>query len=380
MAVSKFAEVHWPPSYRPNPGEPFAGNIGQEEEWGLASLRASSTSDRENPRALAPRSTEWSSPWLNNRREQRRAPLTPSGAEGAALNEAQTETQAYPTEVAAPDPNPGSRHGEPGRDFSREEAVAPTKSQARSLLEELTGLESRCADLAESLADVVQGLRAGNVHGGDLAPELTALQTAVGSLEKRTAELAVFLSVPADASTGRSMLGELRAILTAAVEAEEQRDFRALHEGAARELEDVLALEYPGNTGPNPLDECQSGGRRLLAEISGAQWPDQHPECLPLVERRHAYSRLLDLVRLREDLSDDDWQTAEEAVAASFGRRLAVAAVRGRLQAGKNGPPGTSLSQASPVTINKEASSCPHCGAQLEADARFCGDCGVKIE
>jgi len=134
-------------------------------------------------------------------------------------------------------------------------------------------------------------------------------------------------------------------------------------------LEGVLAIESRGGVEFTPLDESKGLAKRLLAEIGGAQWPDSHPDSLALVERRHPYSRLLDLVRDSDRLSDSDWETAQEEVATAFGRPLAVAAVRGRLE--------VKARTAVPV---EALSHCPTCKAELEPGAKFCGDCGVRID
>ena len=361
MLASKFAEVRWPPLDRSNPGEQSAKKTGRGDERD-SPFRGGSRTGMGFSQLPARSSTRW----FSRDRGPASQWATMTGEEGAILKEAQTTNQSYAGEIPLPARN-GSRRNETGRDAS---TLAAETRLVPALLEELTGLESRCVDLAGRLSEVVQELLSGNVQGRNLASDLIALQSDVESLQKRTADLAGSLEVPAATAASPSMLGDLRATLKAAAEAEERRDFRLLHARAAQELESVLALEYPaGNEGSNPLDEVQANTRRLLEAVAGAKWPDSHPESELLAERRHACSRLLDLVRQHEELSDDDWQSAEETVAASFGRRLAVAAVRGRLRF-KNGS----------AQAKENPEICPVCGAQLESGAKFCGDCGVKIE
>jgi hypothetical protein len=374
MSIAKAAEAHRPGSSRPNSSELIAGSI-DPEEWALVAARVSQTSDQQVSRPMAAPPVLPKIGSRGGNASGQIARTAPVSEEGGGLNEAHMKNSTQVVDVAPPEVTAGSSRpgagdgaqpGSNGYDVPGAKSPAADKSQARLLLAELTVLESRCADLAGRLLAVVQELRSGKIQDAGVASELGTLRAGVESLEKRTKELAAALSVPAGAT---STLSELRTVLTAAAEAEDQRDFRALHEGAVRELEDVLALDYPGSGIPNPLDACQDAARRLLAEIDGAEWPQSHPDCIPLVERRHAYSRLLDLVRRGQELSDEDWQTAEEAVANTLGRRLAVAAVRGRLKT-KNGTPA-------PKTA---AGGCPSCGAQLEVAAKFCGDCGVKVE
>ena len=361
MPAWKFTEVHWPTLDHKNPGEQSAKKTGRGgEDSPSPGLSETGTG---SPHVPAPSSSRWS------RRGQGQASQqsTTTNEEGVILNEAQTTNQIHPGETPLPflGGNGSSRH-ETARDTP---APAAEKRLAPALLEELTGLESRCVDLAGRLSEVVQELLSGNVQGGSLPSDLTALRADAESLRQRTVDLAGSLGVPTAGVASSSMLGELRATLKSAAEAEERRDFRLLHARAAQELESVLALECRAGNGSNPLDEVQSSIRRLLETIAAAEWPNTHPESQLLAERRHACSRLLDLIRQHEELSDDDWQSAEETVAASFGRRLAVAAVRGRLRF-KNGS----------AQAKEDRGICPACGAELESGAKFCGDCGVKIE
>lgn len=362
MPAWKFAEVHWPPLDRKNPGEQNAKKAGEDERE-LPS-RGVSRTGAGSSHAPAQSSSRRS----NRGRAQPNQQPTTTSEEGVILKQAPTTNQNHAGEIPPPDlSRNGSRRHETDREGS---APIAENRLAPALLDELTALESRCVDLAGRLSEVVQELLSGSVQGGSLASDLTGLQSDVQSLKHRTLDLASSLGVPADKAASSGTLGELREVLKAAAEVEQRRDFRLLHARAAQELESVLALEYgPGNDGSNPLVEVQANTRRLLEEIAGAEWPNTHPESQPLAERRHDCSRLLDLVRRREDLSDDDWQIAEEAVVASFGRRLAVAAVRGRLRF-KNGA----------AQAKEDPTICPDCAAQLESGAKFCGDCGVKIE
>lgn len=250
------------------------------------------------------------------------------------------------------------------------ELRVPEANRARLLLDELVGLESRCLDLAGTLSTVVQELQSGNVSGTGAGAELISLRSDVESFRKRALQLAQSLSMPAEAASGpAATLGDLRAVLNRAADKLDQDAFQLRHKRAAEELQAVLALDCATADGGNPLEECQADARRLVAEITGTQWPQAHTECLPLIERRHAYSRLLDLVREGNRLSDEEWESAEEAVRAAFGGRLAVAAVRGRLQF-----------KGEPLALEALTKSCPTCGAELETGAKFCGECGVKIE
>jgi hypothetical protein len=245
-----------------------------------------------------------------------------------------------------------------------------TDNTVQLLLNQVAALESRASNLAARLADAAGQLHSGGIPAEGLGSDLALFQAEVKTLQGQTVELARSLSVPADAATAPAeAFRGLRAVLAAIRETQQRNLFRKMHEQAARELESVLGIEPRGGMELAPLEESKRAADQLLAEIRGVQWPNSHPECLPLVERRHACSRLLDLVRDSERLTDTDWETAQEVVAQALGRPLAIAAVRGRLQM-KSG--SAALAQA--------VSHCPTCEAELEPGAKFCGDCGVRIE
>jgi len=296
---------------------------------------------------------------------------TPRAVRAAQSRDGLDRPQTSSEGVAARDGThrSGAESG-PAREATKARSNVPKDSQVRLLLEELTVLESRCASLAERLSELVRELQSGRIPGEPPGPEIATLRRDVEALQQKTVELAGLLSVPAEAATGPSMtLAGLRAVLEQLIEALQRQAFRDMHAKAALELKGVLRLEHQDSHEFVPLADCKTGARRLLAEIEGAQWPDSHPDCLTLVERRHAYSQLLDFVRHGEQLSDRDWESAAEAVANSFGKPLSIAAVRGRLH--EDG--GT-------AGLAKAVRHCPACNADIDADASFCGECGVGVE
>lgn len=312
--------------------------------------------------------------------EQREASLASQGTRGRSSTQSMSAVGVAPALDAGQQTSServvrgGSSHRPeggigPGNATQGAGSNTPNENQARLLLKELAVLESRCASLAERLSDVVRELQSGRIPAEAPGPEVATLRRDVEALQEKTVKLAGLLSVPAEAATGPSMtLAGLRVVLEQLVEALQRQAFRDRHARAALELKGVLRLEHQDSRGFVPLADCKTGARKLLAEIEGAQWPDSHPDCLTLVERRHAYSQLLDFVRHAGELSDSAWETAQEAVANSFGKPLSIAAVRGRLH--EDG--GT-------AGLAEAVRHCPACNADMDADARFCGECGVGV-
>ncbi|HEV2379470.1 MAG TPA: zinc ribbon domain-containing protein [Terriglobia bacterium] len=313
--------------------------------------------------------------------EQREASLASQGTRGRFFTQSMSAVGVAPA-LDAGQQTSSERVFRGGSSYRPESGIAPghatqgagsntpKENQARLLLEELAGLESRCASLAERLSDVVRELQSGRVPAEGPGPEIATLRRDVEALQEKTVELAGLLSVPAEAATGPSVtLAGLRVVLEQVVEALQRQAFRDRHARAALELKGVLRLEYQDGRGFVPLADCKTGARKLLAEIEGAKWPDSHPDCLTLVERRHAYSQLLDFVRHGEELSDSAWETAQEALANSFGKPLSIAAVRGRLH-----------EDGDTAGLAEALRRCPACNADIDADSRFCGECGVGVE
>ena len=228
-----------------------------------------------------------------------------------------------------------TRQDAPGQDRVSPRAVTPPKEGVPvELLRELAALEGRFLGLAERLSGAVDGLRAGRPPGGDLSAELTACETDFDTLRKQVAALLPGPSVLAETATSPSAtLNDLLTVLQATLELDNRRrEFDEVRRRAVAELEHILRLVHRDGAAFPPLEQCQNKAREWLDQFDRAEWPDLPAECTLLAERRHAFSRLLDLVEHADGLSDADWEAAEEAVTSSFGKPLAIAVNRGRLR------------------------------------------------
>jgi hypothetical protein len=215
------------------------------------------------------------------------------------------------------------------------EAASPQQLEdvAFELLRQLATLEGRFVALAEQLAGAVDELRAGRPAAGPLGAEVTACKADFDTLRERVVEVAPAAALAESATSPSATLNDLLTVLQAAMEMERQRqEFDETRRRAAAELERVLRLVHGEGGAFPPLDRCQNKARELSAQVTKAEWPELPSECTLLAERQHAFSRLLDLVERGGELSDEDWQAAEEAVASSFGKPLAIAVGRGRLR------------------------------------------------
>lgn len=228
----------------------------------------------------------------------------------------------------------GSSQGAPAQDPVPAAASPPPDHVALDLLGQLAALEDRFVDLAERLSGVVGDLRAGRPPAGDVSAELTACPADFDALRKQVVELLPAASALSETATSPSAtLKDLLTVLQATMEMERRRrEFDETRHHATAELEHVLRLVHREGAAFPPLDQCQNKARELQGQVDRAEWPDLPAECALLAERRHAFSRLLDLVEHGDDLSDEDWEAAEEVIASSFGKPLATAVNRGRLR------------------------------------------------
>jgi zinc ribbon protein/PilZ domain-containing protein len=270
--------------------------------------------------------------------------------------------------------NPGDGNGSGSRAALTASSRAPFDQTRAGAVgdaqRELAALETQFSAMAERLSGAVRDLQAGRGPSPGLAAEVEACQSHFAILREHVAELAQSSGVSATSVMQSSASTEdLRTVLNAVAEAEQQRRvFGEARDRALNELAPVLCLVRRDGTEFAALDECQARARQLLEEIGRSEWPRLHAECQPLLERQHAFCRLLDLVRDGEELSDEAWESAEGAVTAAFGKPLAIAATRGRLRLrSQTGDAGDTTER------------CPSCGADLDPGARFCGECSAKV-
>ena len=257
------------------------------------------------------------------------APATPLSLAGAA-------PPATPVEAA------GSGLPEAAAPAAAELAAGAAESVSLELLRDLAALEGRFVALADQLPAVADGLRAGRPGAAHLGIELAACQGAFEMIRKRVLEIAPSPALAETAASGSAALNDLLTVIQAAREAERgRRQFEEARARAAAELEQVLRLVHGEGGAFLPLQQCQEQARALETQLSNAHCPDLPEECRLLAERQHAFSRLLDLVKRGDGLSDEEWVAAEGAVSSSFGKPLAVAVTRGRLrlETGAGGSP-----------------------------------------
>lgn len=202
------------------------------------------------------------------------------------------------------------------------------------LLNELHGVSARFSRLGEKLTSVASELQVSGIPPAPyLLDELRASRTTFEELRKRATELAGVLADSRGKQADQiESLVDLKALIQSLGEAQEKRaEDEKISRQALALLDRVLAIEHCEEVDFAPLADCQLKARELRRAIASLHWPDTHPAAAALAHRRHPLAELLTLVERHMDLEDDLWLLLKHAVSESFGKKLSLAAARGKL-------------------------------------------------
>lgn len=124
----------------------------------------------------------------------------------------------------------------------------------------------------------------------------------------------------------------------------------AVQEQALAMLDRLLSIRYSGTSDAQAaLDDCQNQARQVRGLVATAS-PNNLPQvAISLVKGNHPLCALLSLLEEADRLDDDRWVQLEDTVARSFGRSLAVAASRGKLQMIGGAAPAARSTPAAPA-------------------------------
>ncbi|MBV9545830.1 MAG: hypothetical protein JOY61_15780, partial [Chloroflexi bacterium] len=206
-------------------------------------------------------------------------------------------------------------------------------ADAARLVSQFSALCQRCAILGDHLADASRELAAGGaLPGVALIDELDVARSEFADIRRQALDLAAALNAcsPSGAHEAAT-LEALETLLRSVAEATERQATSEARRRALAVLERVMSLRHREDAEFGPLAACHASAAELTAVISGVEWPATHPELTALADGSHPFSQLADFVEHQSELDDAGWELLHEAVAASLGRPLAVAAARGKL-------------------------------------------------
>lgn len=202
------------------------------------------------------------------------------------------------------------------------------------LLKELHGVSESFTRLGEKLTAVASELQVSGIPPApQVIEELRVSRNHFEELRKRATELAATLTDSrAKQAEPIESLNDLKTLIESLGEAQEKRaEDEKITRLALALLDRVLAIEHCEEVDFPPLADCQLKARELRRAIAGLSWPDVHPEAAALAHRRHPLAELLTLVERHMDLDDDLWLLLKHAVSESYGKKLSLAAARGKL-------------------------------------------------
>ena len=207
----------------------------------------------------------------------------------------------------------------------------------------LSALRADFAALGSRAADAASALAAKLPPPPALLDELTAAREAFAELREAMLEQAGSLALVLDGER-LGTLRDLEPVLAAIGAAEErqarQQAWEEAREGALFLLDRVMALIHRDEPGFGVLATCQARARELHEALSRATPDDVEHETVMLSGKLRPFSELLALVDGWNVLDDDRCAFLQDAITQSFGRPLALAALRGKLaREGELSPP-----------------------------------------
>ncbi len=212
--------------------------------------------------------------------------------------------------------------------------IKPMVQNSADLLKQLTALENVFSQLEARLSEASRKLLDPGIPiSQKLIQELDESRKNFIQLRDKALELAEYLAVSPTLTTEEmGSLADIKSVLERVDLAEKQKSAIALvRDSALRVLERVLAIAHRVESNFQSLLECQEKARELQRAISESHESDLHPDTQLLAEGNHPFCKLLTLIA---ELDAGDYErlfSLQNAVAASFGIPLAMAAVRREL-------------------------------------------------
>ncbi|HAX74622.1 MAG TPA: hypothetical protein DCY88_02005, partial [Cyanobacteria bacterium UBA11372] len=202
------------------------------------------------------------------------------------------------------------------------------------LLEELTSLEQLFSQLSIELSKAASQLQEPGIPISEkLILELESARKNFVYLRDRVIKLAESSGIsPIPKPDEIVSRQNLETLLHAIADAEKKKsESEKVRSSALKVIEKILAIAHRLESDFQPLQECQTKARELYQAILESQGSDLHPDTQNLADGNHPFSKLLKLISDLEDLDDECLADLQDAVTESFGRTLAMAAVRGKL-------------------------------------------------
>ena len=190
-------------------------------------------------------------------------------------------------------------------------------------------LAKRFEEVAAQLEEAAVAVRQGSPTTIALEQSLITAREELESLQTLVIE-----TVPAD--SGEHDVSTLPAIVACLdkIEASQVSDaLQNTRKRALAALDQVLALRHTSNSDFSPLQECQRSAERMRQEILDRTALEAHQDEVPLASGVHPLASLSRLVNELATVDDDTIERFDNQIRSAYGSALALAAVRGLLEA-----------------------------------------------
>ena len=198
----------------------------------------------------------------------------------------------------------------------------------------LSALRADFAALGARAADAASALAAKLPPSSALLDELSAAREAFTELRTAMVQEASALDVVLDVER-LGTLRDLEPVLSAIAAAEERRmllgAWKETRDEALVVLDRVMALTHREEKGFAPLAECQARARELHGILAGAGPRNVEQATRTLAATLQPFAEVVALAEGWNVLDDDRCASLQDAIMESFGRPLALAALRGKL-------------------------------------------------
>ena len=198
----------------------------------------------------------------------------------------------------------------------------------------LSALRADFAALGSRAADAASALAAKLPPSSALLDELSAAREAFTELRTAMVQEASALDVVLDVER-LGTLRDLEPVLSAIAAAEERRmllgAWKETRDEALVVLDRVMALTHREEKGFAPLAECQARARELHGILAGAGPRNVEQATRTLAATLQPFAEVVALAEGWNVLDDDRCASLQDAITESFGRPLALAALRGKL-------------------------------------------------
>jgi hypothetical protein len=215
---------------------------------------------------------------------------------------------------------------------------------ADELVKRLGELSQRFSSLSEVLAQTAGQLQSGTPPTESLIDDITTLRTDFVDVRQRVMEAARALSVNVPGLSEVHSLKTLKPVLETVVQALAAQEKRAaLAEARTRVmavLDRVLTVSHVDGPNFTALAQCQAKAREIRQAAQDPRAFDSE-NAPAFLESTPAFAALLSMIEGRDALDDEKFAVLEDAVTQSFGKTLAVAAIRGKLVIGAPSAPAT---------------------------------------